>query len=177
MIVIGKFCDGQASLEIARDLEKSFGNNVSPYYCDFLKESLKGILTAFDAEETNDHAKNIKKLLRRARRKHATLKGARLKRGKFMSKLSAVCQANSGGNCAHHSKKKDPESTILIWDTGASHGVTLHWSDFIDYVECEICLQGVTHVNRCRGIGTTLHKFRDENGEEVFLTCVSYRRK
>ena len=168
MIVIDEFCDGQALLEIARDPEKSFDNYVSPYYCDFLKESLKGILTAFNAEETDDHAKNIRKLLRRVCQKHATLTGARLKRGKFMGQLSAVCQANSGSHCAYHSKKKDPESTILIWDTGASHGVTPYRSDFIDYVECEIPLQGVTHVNRCRGIGTTLHKFRDENGEKVF---------
>ena len=91
-----------------------------------------------------------------------------------MGQLFAVCQANSDSDCAHHSKKKDPESTILIWDTGASHSVTPCWSDFIYYVECEIPLQGVTHVNRCRGIGTTLNKFRNKNGEEVFLTCVSY---
>ena len=168
MIVIDEFCDGQALLEIARDPEKSFDNYVSPYYCDFLKESLKGILTAFDAEETDDHAKNIMKLLRRACRKHATLTGTGPKRGKVMSRLSAVRQAYDGGDCVYHSEKKNPVSSILIWDTGASHVVTPHWSDFIDNVECEIPLQGVTHVNRCRGIGTTLHKFRDENGEKVF---------
>ena len=168
MIVIDEFCDGQALLEIARDPEKSFDNYVSPYYYDFLKESLKGILTAFDAEETDDHAKNIMKLLRRACRKHATLTGTGPKRGKVMSRLSAVRQAYDGGDCVYHSEKKNPVSSILIWDTGASHVVTPHWSDFIDNVECEIPLQGVTHVNRCRGIGTTFNKFRDENGEKVF---------
>jgi hypothetical protein len=47
-------------------------------------------------------------------------------------------------------------------------------SDFIDYVECEIDVCDITKVNKVVGIGTTLHKFVDNNGNHVYLPCVSY---
>ncbi len=68
----------------------------------------------------------------------------------------------------------DPKALILIWDTGASAGLTPFWSDFIDYVECEIDVCNITKVNKVVGIGTTLHKFMDNNGNHVYLPCVSY---
>jgi hypothetical protein len=68
----------------------------------------------------------------------------------------------------------DPKTLILIWDTGASAGLTPFWSDFIDYVECEIDVHDITKVNKVVGIGTTLHKFVDNNGNHVYLPCVSY---
>ena len=61
---------------------------------------------------------------------------------------------NGGGNL-------DPRSLILIWDTGASYGLTPFHSDFIDYVECDIPVRDVTKVNKVVGIGTTLNKFTD----------------
>ena len=63
---------------------------------------------------------------------------------------------------------------ILIWDTGASYGLTPFRSDFIDYVKCEIPDRDVTKVNTVVGIGTTLHKFTDINGNPAYLPCVSY---
>ncbi len=51
---------------------------------------------------------------------------------------------------------QDPKSLILIWDVGASHGLTPFWSDFIDYVKCELPVRDVTKVNTVEGIGTTL---------------------
>jgi len=69
---------------------------------------------------------------------------------------------------------QDPKSLILIWDKGASYGLTPFWSDFIDYVKCEIPVRDVTKVNTVVGIGTTLHKFTDINGNPVYLPCVSY---
>ena len=69
---------------------------------------------------------------------------------------------------------KDPRTLILIWDTGASFGLTPFRSDFIDYVECDIPVRDVTKVNRVVGIGTTIHKFMDTNGNPVYLPCVSY---
>ena len=51
----------------------------------------------------------------------------------------------------------DPKSLILIWDTGASYGLTPFRSDFIDYVECTIPVRDVTKVNTVIGIGTTLY--------------------
>ena len=68
----------------------------------------------------------------------------------------------------------DPKTLMLIWDTGASFGLTPFRSDFIDYVPCNIPVKDVTKVNRVIGIGTTLHKFVNTNGKEVFLPCVSY---
>ncbi len=68
----------------------------------------------------------------------------------------------------------DPKTLILIWDTGTSAGLTPFWSDFIDYVECEIDVCNITKVNKVVGIGTPLHKFMDNNGNHVYLPCVSY---
>jgi hypothetical protein len=63
---------------------------------------------------------------------------------------------------------------MLVWDTGASYGLTPFCSDFIDYVSCDIPVKDVTKVNRVIRIGTTLSKFIDEDGQEIFLPCVSY---
>ena len=68
----------------------------------------------------------------------------------------------------------DPKTLILIWDTGGSAGLTPFRSDFIDYVECDIDVRDVTKVNKVIGIGTTLHKFVDDAGNNIFLPCVSY---
>ena len=62
---------------------------------------------------------------------------------------------------------------ILVWDTGASYGLTPFMSDFIDYVEFYIPVKDVTKVNRVIGIGTTLHKFIESNGRDIFLPCIS----
>ncbi len=68
----------------------------------------------------------------------------------------------------------DPCSVILIWDMGASFGLTPFCSDFIDYVECKIPVCDVTKVNKVIGIGTTLHKFTDTDNNHVYLPCVLY---
>jgi hypothetical protein len=77
-------------------------------------------------------------------------------------------------NCPVGGGKLDPRSLILIWDTGASYGLTLFCSDFIDYVECDIPVRDVTKVNKVIKIGVTLHKFTRTDGKPVFLPCVSY---
>jgi hypothetical protein len=66
------------------------------------------------------------------------------------------------------------KTLILIWDTGASAGLTPFCSDFIDYVECEIDVCDITKVNKVVGIGMALHKFVDTSGNDVYLSCVSY---
>ena len=67
----------------------------------------------------------------------------------------------------------DPKTLILIWDTGGSAGLTPFSSNFIDYVECGIDVRDVTKVNKVIRIGTTLHKFVDVAGNNVYLPCVS----
>ena len=61
----------------------------------------------------------------------------------------------------------------LVWDTGASFGLTPFRGDFIDYVECQIPVKDIARTNMVIGIGTTLHKFR-VNGEPIWLPCLSY---
>ena len=68
----------------------------------------------------------------------------------------------------------DPKTLILIWDTGASAGLTTFCSNFIDYIKCEIDVREITKVNKGVGIGTTLHRFVDTKGNAVYLPCVSY---
>ena len=77
---------------------------------------------------------------------------------------------NSG---PHTDVPLDPKSLMLIWDTGASYGLT-PFQDFIDYVACTIPVRDVTKVNTVIGIGTTLHKFTDTSGLPVYLPYVSY---
>ncbi len=47
-------------------------------------------------------------------------------------------------NCSVGGATKDPHTLILIWDTGASFGLTPFCSDFIDYVECGNPVRDVT---------------------------------
>jgi hypothetical protein len=78
-------------------------------------------------------------------------------------------------NCPVGGGKLNPRSLIIIWDKGASYGLTLFCSDFINYVECDIPVRDVTNINKVIRIGTTLHKFNDTDGKPVFLpACVSY---
>ena len=102
---------------------------------DFLQ--LPRLLSKFKENEL-DHAAGATKLLRRA---------SMLKGGVLENRVLNTC-------C-----KKDPKTMILIWDTGASFGLTPFRSDFIDYVKCDIPIRDVTKVNRVIGIGTTLNKF------------------
>ena len=87
----------------------------------------------------------------------------------------AVLSDRSLKNRAYNASKKiDYKNLILVWDTGASFGLTPFRSDFINYVEAEIAVKDVTKVNKVMGIGTTLHKLRNNKGKSVFLPCVSY---
>ncbi|KAL7474042.1 hypothetical protein ACHAW6_000041, partial [Cyclotella cf. meneghiniana] len=58
------------------------------------------------------------------------------------------------------SSKSSPKNCPLVWDTGASFGLTPFRSDFIDYTECSIKVNDVSKTNTVVGIGTTLHKFQ-----------------
>ena len=63
---------------------------------------------------------------------------------------------------------------MLVWYIGAPYGSTLIRSDFIDYVECNIPVKDVTKLSRVFGIGITLHKFIESNGQDIFLPFISY---
>lgn len=76
--------------------------------------------------------------------------------------------------CNHCPSKADVLATPCVWDTGASNGLTPFRSDFIDYVECDIPVKDVSKVNKVVGFGTVLTRFRDVNGDDVFLPCLAY---
>eukprot|EP00956_Cyclotella_meneghiniana_P015030 scaffold22790_cov42-Cyclotella_meneghiniana.AAC.2 len=61
----------------------------------------------------------------------------------------------------------------LVWDTGASFGLTPFRGDFIDYTECSITINDIARSNQVVGVGTTLHKFK-HNGSYIFIPCLSY---
>ena len=69
-------------------------------------------------------------------------------------------------------KKQTFKACPLVWDTGASFGLTPFRQDFIDYAECSIPVNDIARTNTVIGIGTTLHKFR-VNGDDIFLPCLS----
>lgn len=58
--------------------------------------------------------------------------------------------------------------------TGASFGLTPFCGIFMDYVESSIPVNDISRTNMVVGIGRTLHKFADSDGEIVHLPCLAY---
>jgi hypothetical protein len=114
-------------------------------------------LSKFIAEQ--DHAKNMKKI-------KLMLKKCGIKRISMLGSAMEVQRLLPA--------RPDYHSTPMIWDTGATFGLTSFRGDFIDYVEVEIPVRDVTKINKVVGIGTTMHKMVDTNGKVCYLPCVSY---
>jgi len=75
----------------------------------------------------------------------------------------------SSGNC--------PDTVVywncpLVWDTGASFGLTPFHGNLIDYAECRIPVNDIKETNVVIGMGTTLHKF-EIAGEPIWLPYLS----
>ena len=70
-------------------------------------------------------------------------------------------------------RRKTAKDCPLVWDTGASFGLTPFRSDFVDYTECNIPVNDIARTNMVIGLGTTLHRF-ELDGETFFLPCLSY---
>jgi hypothetical protein len=117
----------------------------------------RSILSKFIAEQ--DHAKNMKKI-------KLMLKKCGIKRISMLGSAMEVQRLLPA--------RPDYHSTPMIWDTGATFGLTSFRGDFIDYVEVEIPVRDVTKINKVVGIGTTMHKMVDTNGKVCYLPCVSY---
>ena len=69
---------------------------------------------------------------------------------------------------------KDFKGMPLVWDTGASQGLTPFIKDFIHYQQCDIPVKDVSKINRVIGIGTVMYKFCATNGDEIFLPGVAF---
>ena len=58
------------------------------------------------------------------------------------------------------SKKHLYNEIPLVWDTGASIGLTPFWSDFIDYMKLEnVSVKDTAQKNKVLGVGTVMWKF------------------
>ena len=69
---------------------------------------------------------------------------------------------------------KNPKDLVLIWDTGASFGLTIFRSDFIDYIEADITVKDVTKTNWVIGIGTTFTNLKmTKGGTYYFLVSLT----
>ena len=117
--------------EVSQADKDSFCNNE---YHEFLQ-----LLQLIHTPNNIDHVANTKKLLLR--------------------QAALLCGSISENILHHPGERKDPRKLILIWDKGASYGLTPFRSNFIDDVKCDILVKGATKTNRVICIGTILHKF------------------
>ena len=66
-------------------------------------------------------------------------------------------------------------NTMLVWDTGASIGLTPFCSDFIDYLPLDgVTVKDIARANTVLGIGTIMWKLPTTNGHPVFIPAVAY---
>ena len=66
------------------------------------------------------------------------------------------------------------EKCPVVWDTGASYGLTPFRCDFIDYEEVHLPVQDIAHTNYVVGIGTVMWKFKAINGDPIYLPILCY---
>ena len=74
--------------------------------------------------------------------------------------------------CCHNTL--DFKHMPIIWDTGASQGLTPFLNDFIHYEPAHIPVRDVSKVNYVTRIGTVMYKFRATNGDDIFLPGVAF---
>lgn len=88
----------------------------------------------------------------------------------YFHQVSSIYEM-SNGNQDHNSYRGMP----LIWDTGASIGLTPFRSDFIDYQLLEnVTVKDIARKNKVLGVGTVLWKFYTREGRECFLPLICY---
>ena len=64
---------------------------------------------------------------------------------------------------------------MLVWDTGASIGLTPFCSDFIDYLPLDgMTVKDIAQENTLLGIGTVMWKFKSWQGNDVFIPAIAY---
>ena len=66
-------------------------------------------------------------------------------------------------------------NTMLVWDTGASIGLTPFHSDFIEYLPLDgVTVKDIAWTNSVLGIGTIMWKLPTMKGHPVFIPAVAY---
>jgi len=66
------------------------------------------------------------------------------------------------------------EHCPVVWDTGASYGLTPFRSDFIDCQDVCILVQDIAHTNYVVGVGTVMWKMTASNGDTIYLPIYCY---
>lgn len=95
----------------------------------------------------------------------------------FLSKRNIsfeVSKCQHEHECSHYEPPKSFKQMHLVWDTGASQGLTPFLNDFIHYHKCDIPVKDISKVNRVIRIGTVMYKFCAMNGEDIFLPGVAF---
>ena len=87
-----------------------------------------------------------------------------------MHRTSLLLQNRDGSTFLSASFREAP----VVWDSGASYGLSAFRGDFIDYEECEIPVQDISRTNIVIGIGTVMWKFYATNGDRIYLPCLCY---
>lgn len=62
----------------------------------------------------------------------------------------------------------------LIWDTGASQGLTPFLSNFTHYQPAHIPVKDISKTSYVTGIDTVMYKFQATNGNNVYLSMVAF---
>ena len=86
-------------------------------------------------------------------------------------------RANGSGchnNSAPSSSGPDFFNCPLIWDSGASFGLTPFKADFIHYEEVQIPVKDVTKTNIVQGMGTVMYKVKNSRNEDLFIPGLAY---
>ena len=65
-------------------------------------------------------------------------------------------------------------TTPLVFDTGASTGLTPFRSNFIDYRPSDVSIKAVASTGKVTGIGTVLRKFKSRCCDNVFVPSVNF---
>ena len=66
------------------------------------------------------------------------------------------------------------KTTPVVWDSGASFGLTTFCADFIVYVECDIDVRDISKFNKVVGFGITTYKLTATNGGFLSVPALSY---
>ena len=113
-----------------------------------------GTMKLFRAFEEDDHSKTAQETINRMN----------------SHRISLMLEAGSEMQSKATSFKHCP----LIWDTGASYGLTPFRGDFIDYEECSIPVQDISKTNTVIGIGTVMWKFETIEKRVIYLPLLCY---
>lgn len=91
----------------------------------------------------------------------------------YLNMFQMTLGFEDGGGACHAKKQSTFWECPVVWDTGTSFGLTPFYGDFIDCVECKIQVNDIARTNMVIGIGTTLHKFTESDGETAKICLFS----